>query len=475
MILRSFQGFGRVDAEAETGLDSFFLETPAYDRVENQDRLVVMGRKGSGKTAIYTTLLARADEIWANVHATGLLFKDYPWELHDAATDSARPAPERYASSWLFLMLLELSKQLLAQQTTFRQRHAGRHRALRRFIRTNWGTTDPGVRETFAKRRYTLTFAPNILGVALGSLSAERVPRHELARVLPRINSWLLDTLGSLMDAGDSYFVLLDDLDRGYDASDPSAQPRLVGLLLAARDLKLWARRHGVKVCPVVFLRAELFDDLEFSEKTKIAAAELESLEWSDGETGANSLKTLIDERVRVATGQPDIDPWCDVFANESIDGHSLYTYMTRLTHLRPRDMIHLANLSLDQAKADGSSHIRARHVTAALNDYSRYLLAEVDAIAQQSLQQWGNTTNVVRRLGRVTFTTAEFAAVSPEPDEERIRSQLRDLYVMGVLGLATGASAVYYYERGARIDDAASDFRVHPGLAPALGILETR
>jgi hypothetical protein len=50
--LDNISEFGSIDAESETQLSDFFIETSAYQRIEDQDRIVVVGRKGTGKTAI---------------------------------------------------------------------------------------------------------------------------------------------------------------------------------------------------------------------------------------------------------------------------------------------------------------------------------------------------------------------------------------------------------------------------------------
>ena len=110
MVLKSIQSFGKGDAESDSGLSDFFIETPSYKGIENQKRLVVVGRKGAGKTAIYEMLLERAETLWENFFAVGLDFHNYPWALHDAACSKEEPTADQYASLWQFLVLVEISK-----------------------------------------------------------------------------------------------------------------------------------------------------------------------------------------------------------------------------------------------------------------------------------------------------------------------------------------------------------------------------
>ena len=73
--LTDIEEFGRIDAESEELLAEFFLRTDAYQRIEDQERLVVVGRKGTGKTAIYKILQERVAH-YTNTFGTGLQFSE---------------------------------------------------------------------------------------------------------------------------------------------------------------------------------------------------------------------------------------------------------------------------------------------------------------------------------------------------------------------------------------------------------------
>src|SRR4051794_24710193 len=111
-LLRLIPEFGRIDAESEAQLSDFFIRTDAYARVEDQDHIVVVGRKGTGKTAIYKTLLQRQNN-YNNYFVAGLQFRDYPWGVHQEVRDTTAAPVERYSASWKFLILVELSKLIL--------------------------------------------------------------------------------------------------------------------------------------------------------------------------------------------------------------------------------------------------------------------------------------------------------------------------------------------------------------------------
>ena len=54
--LYQVESFGAVDADADELLDTCFEDHEAYLEAKSHKRFLVIGRKGSGKTAIYRKL-----------------------------------------------------------------------------------------------------------------------------------------------------------------------------------------------------------------------------------------------------------------------------------------------------------------------------------------------------------------------------------------------------------------------------------
>lgn len=469
MVLKSFQSFGRVDAESELGLPDFFVETPAYQDIENGQKLVVTGRKGAGKTAIYATLLDRADRLWENVYASGVVFRDYPWDLHDAAAAGGGDATaERYAALWELLILRELSKLVLQADHAHGPRRA--RRRLRRFVTRNWGSVSSDARQTFARSSYKLVLEPKFMGVSLGSFQRDRVTREQLAARLPEVNQWLRRQLQMLLHPDALYFVLFDDLDGGYRADEPAAHARLIGLLIAAREIRIWADSGELPMTPVIFLRSDIYAVLHFSNKNKIASDLLERIVWSDKESDHASLKNLLVERIQATIGTGVAEPWEALFENETLGGASLYESMASLTHLRPRDMIFLANKCLAKAKDAEAPRIGAYHISAAVPAYSDYLLGEIADEANQAEAEWERCLMTLRRVGQAEFDRDTFISTAGQ-DEKAADQSLRALYAHGVIGYRQRDAVIYAYRDEVPLDLDAGSFIVHPGLCAALSV----
>ena len=372
--------FGRIDAESERLLAEFFIETDAYARIEDQKHIVVVGRKGTGKTAIYEVLLERSASL-NNVFTTGLKFRDYPWAIHEEVRDSDAAPVERYTSSWVFFILVELSRLVLtdASREFPRTSDAFKARAaLEKFINSNWGDVRFEFKDIFRKKLYQFEFNPQFKGASLGSIRRQTVARDELASKLAEANRWLKSCLELILDSNNWYFLLFDELDTGYDPSNDEYAYRLIGLLLAAREVFQWAQSNDFDTAPVVFLRSDIYEDLSFPDKNKITHNLVETLTWTDEPTGENSLKALIDQRIRVLTGTTADDPWSEVFDPEVMRGtQHKAKHLAARTYLRPRDMIQFCNLCLWDAQKNQLPLIDNEAIARARRPYSDYLIQE--------------------------------------------------------------------------------------------------
>src|ERR1043166_1647244 len=106
--LDNLDSFGGVAADDEPVLD-YFLKTDAVRKIESQDVFVVLGRKGSGKTA----LVRFFSETGGVAGSKALSLRGYPWSVHAARVDRGASHIEASISSWRYLIALELALLVL--------------------------------------------------------------------------------------------------------------------------------------------------------------------------------------------------------------------------------------------------------------------------------------------------------------------------------------------------------------------------
>lgn len=129
---------GTIDAESDFKRD-YFVPSTAWTNIRAGARPIVIGRKGTGKTALRRALSEEpnSDPL---VFATALTFRDYPWAVHNSVFDSAVGGKSRFLETWLFLMLVELAK--LAVHTNQAPQGAPEQMkvadAIRDFLKDTW-------------------------------------------------------------------------------------------------------------------------------------------------------------------------------------------------------------------------------------------------------------------------------------------------------------------------------------------------
>src|SRR5690349_889689 len=100
--LEKLVSFGKVAAEDDPELD-YFLTTDAVARIQNNELFLILGRKGSGKTA----LVRFFSEAPGRKVSKPLNLRGYPWNVHGGRIDRGAAEIEAYVSSWRYLISLE--------------------------------------------------------------------------------------------------------------------------------------------------------------------------------------------------------------------------------------------------------------------------------------------------------------------------------------------------------------------------------
>lgn len=96
MKLTEIDTFGGLDADTDKLLDQCFEDHEAYLSAVQHQRFLILGRKGSGKTAIFKKIISMRQH---NIFTFGHTFTDYPWHHHDKQEAIGVPEEERFVHS----------------------------------------------------------------------------------------------------------------------------------------------------------------------------------------------------------------------------------------------------------------------------------------------------------------------------------------------------------------------------------------
>lgn len=488
--------FGAIDADADQLLLQTFEDHEAFLDLLQMEKFLIIGKKGSGKTAIFKRVLTMNKH---DIFTFGHTFSDYPWDYHAKQAQIGIPDRDKFTHSWKYLIFLTVSKILLNQDNALPFDDSSM-RALERlesFVIDTYGSRDPDVTQIFtpSKRLKLKPYFEISAAFFKGGASPESLPMEQLPSVVQDVNRNLLRYTLDALHPEHQYYICFDQLDLGFDPSDPDYVFRLIGLLLACRDLNVAARDAGKQLCIAVFLRDDIYELLRFEDKNKLTESSVSVIEWDTPRTD-KSLKHLMEKRFQ-AVLEPETEKsvlWSDVFDEEQeMPGRQTkYQHILDRTYLRPRDMIKFVNSILDRYKnrvrgaasaPTDNRKLSNADVHDARIEYSEYFNAELEDEIHKYFPEYKRYFDLLRSIGGWQFDDKLFEKVATQrPDlaeQEPAGSILEKLYDYSIVGFYRAGGRGYggseyvfrYKEPRTKFDTTASRFRVHPGLIEVLGL----
>jgi hypothetical protein len=341
--------FGAPVAERDMarGLESYFIESAAFERVRSGSKTIILGNRGAGKSAIFKVLGAR--EKVAGSHVIELAPEDYSYELLSSTMAAAGAGSwakhGAYAAAWKFLIYVLIMKAISAQGG----KGVG---PITKYLRNNHH--DPHA----SGLTLLVSYLKRIEGIKLGPIAAGFKSR-ELDKLykLEEVHA-LLPQLTEILSRR-RVIVLVDELDRGWDSSE-DAKAFVSGLFQACVSMN--ELHPNLRV--YVSLRQELYDDIPaLYEDAQKYRDLLETISWTD-----DLLLKLIAKRIRHCAAKAGHNPlalaeasdlacWNAVFATPpSHNSASSFRYMIDRTLYRPREVIQFCAQTVESARERAAS-----------------------------------------------------------------------------------------------------------------------
>lgn len=477
--LRKLASFGDVAAEDDSVLE-YFLSTNAVKQIQQDEAFLVLGRKGSGKTAIVRFFTESPQQGFSKA----LNLRGYPWNIHASRVDCGASEAEAYVSSWRYLISVEMAS--LALRYAPARNHA-QAKSINKFFTDNYGGAEPGLKDILRPPKLKLgrlSFMPAIMGNQLGGVDLDRSDSNlGFGRELDAVSTALLDaSIALCKEAGISRLMLhIDELDQGLSELDEKRSKMIIGLILAAREIRRDSRKKGACIAPIVYLRSDLWSDLEFSDKNKISQTQALHLEWS-----SDALLRLVEARLTAQLGPKAT--WKLISEADLMRGsQTKWNHIVTRTFLRPRDVIRFLNAALASAKnrTETPLILTNKDIIAARDPYSAYLKAELDDEILPHWQQWGEALKACSSIATITFDREQFTAEYMKRQSKALvlsdSEALRMLYQFSVLGYEKrsgygGTSWVFQYtDPEVGWDSSATRFKIHLGLKEYARLREER
>ena len=363
VIKNKFPGlsFGVDVAERDVDLLEYFITTQAFNRANNGTASVIIGPKGSGKTAILKAVQSKHGErntieITPEVFATSMLrqvLEDHQdlWQEDQA-----------FVSTWIFTILVEVFKRFSENP---RGVPSNTLKKMRLFLHDNAQYKDLDLFTRF------IGYLRQIEGIKLGSLelTVKTKRLQELYALAP-----LYEIVPGLRGAGGEIFILLDELDQGWD-NTPHANQFIASLLKAAIKIQ----SLGLNARVITFIRSEIFelikDKLDQLDKLR---SSIEIIKWSDGELASLLLKRLAHSSSFTLTKTNHEIEIVNALFDGTFSGMKGFQYVLSRTSLRPREVLQFVTHTHRLAVESDSPLITRDVLYKAEEDFSRWKIEHI-------------------------------------------------------------------------------------------------
>lgn len=464
---------GCVTAEDDVGmLNRAYYETEDYvSLISNPNKSIVVGRRGSGKTAMSISL----EKYWR--HKT----KAHPTVVSPESDQiiGVRILLSRFGEdfehvktgvkiSWSTLLLLIIGKAISSHPSFPKAKHAG-------FIRKK-------LSELYDHQE---DLASNLKKIIDAGTSESKSAEMNISQIAERLEIGALKRAIAevLSDARVDVPVLVDKLDEGY-------KPDAVGVGLVAGIIQgtIEINRKFSNVRALVFIRDNMFKavahkDANFTRDIEGSALQIQ---W-----GVKELLGLVAARIRVATDdrdESDEKTWSS-FVSGALRGARGFRSVLHLTLYRPRDLIALLNQAYSNATREKRSVIHEIDIESSSKRFSGTRLedlqkeyADMFPSLRVLVHSFGSSKPYLRHdelIGIIeTVLKRDFEDAAITSDLKMLGSAysiVKNLYLIGFIGVKNKFDQSYRFcHDGASIDasiDDRTEFLVHPSYWLALNL----
>ena len=472
---------GDVAAENEIQAlsSSYFVKTPQFMQTKQGHARLVIGRKGSGKTALFyghRKEVSRAkDNLVLDLKPEGHQFV----RLREVVMARLSEGVQQHTLTafWHYLLLLEVARKII-DRVALSAKH------------------DPQVLEDFLELENQ--YKAHVSDDSEGDFS------ERLMALINRIVDAVKDkpseiltgsTLTSMIYKGDisalsniviqhqasvgNLWILFDNIDKGFPTHGLKKEDILIvrGLLEASRKLQRELQKHNVDCTSVVFVRRDVLDLLVDHTPDRGKESHVD-LNWSDEEL----MKKLILLRVKASlpalTGDFS-DVWHRIFVAH-VGGESSFRYMLHRTLLRPRDLLNFVRKAIQVAASRSHDRVQEEDINTAEQQYSEYMFNELIYELRDIYPQYSEILPVF--LGcEMVVSREDLYLLTMEADipEDMWSEVINALLWFCFLGIRRESEDVFAYQLGYSrnrmntlfrgIGDADKRFTVHPAFHKAL------
>jgi hypothetical protein len=477
-------GDPRAENEMPT-LGLYYLRTDQFERTVRGETNLVVGRKGSGKTALFIQV---RDKIRIDKRNVVVDLKPEGFQLIKLKEDiltylSAGARQHLITAFWEYLILLEVAYKILEKdQYTYRHNHELHDLYLT--LRATYQNAEFASEGDFSERLTKLSdsLIERYKGT-YGSTDAQRLSAAQVTELLYKHDIRQLRSLiSSYLNHKQSVWVLFDNLDKGWSTHGVDVIDAIVlrCLVDAGRKIEREMRRDQHEFHCIVFVRNDVYDHLmrNSADYGKEARA---ALDWNDPDMLREMLRLRLVNGTKGKLDSFDFPTiWRELCSSHYV-GEETSAYLIDRSLMRPRNILKIFNHCRGFATNFGRQRIADQDIEKGLAAYSHDLLEELDRELTDVYPEAKDLLYYFLDAPAVLSADRLDTILTEAAIDAGAREKVVDfLLYYGVIGTRLGDTDRFIYSvnydlkvlkiRASRHTEAAA-FVVNPAFWPALGI----
>jgi energy-coupling factor transporter ATP-binding protein EcfA2 len=477
----SFIYLGAPEAEAEALPNSKVPLNEVYEDFHNlisalsNEKFIVVGRKGSGKSAFAEHIASLANED-SNTFCKFIRQGESNLEhIVQIGKESGHLIERENLYKWLILTnLLKLFTDNLAVSDN------KDYQLLAQFLKKNSGyinIKESEIKELVKKRGFEVDinflkrFAQSRLNKTI-EIRQERAPFYKL---IPHLRDVVLNVLMSHSERenSNSYVIFFDDLDISFDANNTDSVEAIISLLRVTKEINNeFFAKNSLDSKVVILLRDDICKSIasKSSDTAKIFSSYSATINWyqdeyhqTSGELALN-IRRFINKRIRYAFGKENFefnqqDPWLSLVQDPFIgiskpESKTSFKYILDHTLFRPRDLLlffkplasHTYKLPLNKQDVH---HLIGRYSEELVNELKNELSCFYSG---QQINMIFNALGAIQNECNISNNYCSYESakifISENCNDIDADSLLSDLFERSVVGNISDAHFVYFKHR---------------------------
>lgn len=465
-----------IEAKEERNSDYFYHFSDVLS-IENGQKNYIIGRKGTGKTAIAEYL--HGGQSYRKFSRL-LSFKNFPFAALYKFADSSYSRPNQYITIWTYVIYNYICSMMADNERVLSKCSFDLRKAFEFEVK--------GALAQSVKNITSRSFGLNVLGTGGNYSQAQGDEAFDFVRA----NESLKSFIQSHIDDSD-YYVIFDELDEDYrDVLNPDRKDGyfelLISLFKAVQNIRAEFSGSTAKIRPLIFLRDDIFELCRDNDKNKWLDRAV-VLKWDENQL-RHLTKFRLSKALKIAgaTVSPD-DAWDELFRLGKIrigtsgsNEIEPFKFMSSKTFLRPRDIVsYLRECAKIAITREGDLRIGSQVIKAAIKEHSAYMRREIIDEIFPVMEDISEVLDVLSKIRKQIFSRKEFNDRYREYQNQLAESEkskisesqvLKILFHFNVIGnLASGGNRIFGYNSQVKVLNMDENFCVHGGLLLSLNI----